>query len=336
MARLLLEKHNSNSLNLKAIVVRKRSNNDLHKRASLLRRDSIHGQFKGTISVDEENEAIIANGKFIKIIYETNEELFIDFSRYGVSYATLIDNTGKNRDIDTLSNHLRCKGINRVIVTAPTDSSIKNIVFGVNHNLITRNDKIISAASCTTNAIVPILNAIHNKFGIKAGHIETIHSYTNDQNLLDNYHKKDRRGRSAVTNMVITETGAAEAIKSILPELNGKITGSAIRVPTADVSIAVLSLSLNSISSREEINEYVRLVSNSESLQEQIDFTNSTEVVSSDFIGSQTAGIFDAQATIVSDSQIVLYVWYDNEMGYSSQVLRIASKVAGIHYLNIQ
>lgn len=337
LARLLLEKNtNREGLTLKAIVVRKRSENDLQKRASLLRRDSIHGQFKGTISVDEENEAIIANGNFIKIIYETNEEPFIDFSKFGITYATLIDNTGKNKDTNSLEKHLKCNGINRVIVTAPTSPSIKNIVFGVNHDQITRNDKIISAASCTTNAIAPILHIIQNKFGIEMGHIETIHSYTNDQNLLDNYHKKDRRGRSAVTNMVITETGAAEAIKSILPELNGKVTGSAIRVPTADVSIAILSLRLSSVSSKDEINEYIRQISNSESLQEQIDYTHSTKVVSSDFIGSQTAGIFDAQATIVNGTQVVLYVWYDNEMGYSSQVLRIASKIAGIYYLNIQ
>lgn len=337
LARLLLEKNtNKEGLTLKAIVVRKRSDDDLHKRASLLRRDSIHGQFKGTISVDEDNEAIIANGNYIKIIYENNEEPLIDFSKFGISYATLIDNTGKNRDTENLEKHLKCNGISKVIVTAPTGSSIKNIVYGVNHNQIARSDKIISAASCTTNAIAPILHIIHNKFGIESGHIETVHSYTNDQNLLDNYHKKDRRGRSAVINMVITETGAAEAIKSILPELNGKITGSAIRVPTADVSIAILNLRLSSLSSKEEINEYVRQISNSELLQEQIDYTNSTEVVSSDFIGSQTAGIFDAQATIVNGNQITLYVWYDNEMGYSSQVLRITSKIAGIQYLNIQ
>ncbi len=337
LARLLLEKNtNKEGLTLKAIVVRKRSDDDLHKRASLLRRDSIHGQFKGTISVDEDNEAIIVNGNYIKIIYENNEEPVIDFSKFGISYATLIDNTGKNRDTENLEKHLKCNGISKVIVTAPTGSSIKNIVYGVNHNQIARSDKIISAASCTTNAIAPILHIIHNKFGIESGHIETVHSYTNDQNLLDNYHKKDRRGRSAVINMVITETGAAEAIKSILPELNGKITGSAIRVPTADVSIAILNLRLSSLSSKEEINEYVRQISNSELLQEQIDYTNSTEVVSSDFIGSQTAGIFDAQATIVNGNQITLYVWYDNEMGYSSQVLRIASKIAGIQYLNIQ
>ncbi len=176
---------------------------------------------------------------------------------------------------------------------------------------------------------------MNDHFGILSGHVETVHSFTNDQNLIDNYHKADRRGRSAVLNMVITETGAAKAVAKALPELLGKLTGNSIRVPTPNVSMAILSLTLEKAASKEEINEFLRQVSLHSNLQDQIDYTNSTEVVSSDFIGSRSAGVFDAQATIVNGNRANLYVWYDNEMGYSCQVMRIAEQVSGTHYLHL-
>lgn len=335
LARLLIEKAgNLGGLRLRAIVVRKTTDGDLQKRASLLRRDSIHGPFEGTIAVDEENEAIIANGNFIKVIYASQPE-DIDYTAYGISNALLIDNTGKLKDDIGLGRHLTCPGVTRVILTAPAKGNIKNLVYGVNNDSITDADTILSAASCTTNAITPVLKVMNDHFGILSGHVETVHSFTNDQNLIDNYHKADRRGRSAVLNMVITETGAAKAVAKALPELLGKLTGNSIRVPTPNVSMAILSLTLEKAASKEEINEFLRQVSLHSNLQDQIDYTNSTEVVSSDFIGSRSAGVFDAQATIVNGNRANLYVWYDNEMGYSCQVMRIAEQVSGTHYLNL-
>ncbi|MDP2227000.1 MAG: glyceraldehyde-3-phosphate dehydrogenase [Moraxellaceae bacterium] len=332
LARLIIEKAcNGDSLRLRAIVVRKTADGDLQKRASLLRRDSVHGPFDGTIAVDEANEAIIANGNFIKVIYAAKPE-DVDYSEYGIHDAILIDNTGKLKDEEGLGRHLTCKGIARVILTAPAKGNIKNVVFGVNSDTITDDDKILSAASCTTNAITPVLQVLNNRFGIISGHVETVHSFTNDQNLIDNYHKADRRGRSAVLNMVITETGAAKAVAKALPELAGKLTGNSIRVPTPNVSMAILNLTLSEAASRDEINEFMRDVSLNSGLQRQIDYTSSTEVVSTDFVGSRSAGVFDAQATIVNGNHATLYVWYDNEMGYSCQVVRIAQQIAGIDY----
>jgi glyceraldehyde 3-phosphate dehydrogenase len=332
LARLIIEKAGGgDGLRLRAIVVRKTAEGDLQKRASLLRRDSVHGPFEGTIAVDEENEAIIANGNFIKVIYAAKPE-DVDYTVYGIENAILIDNTGKLKDEEGLGRHLTCKGIARVLLTAPAKSPIKNIVFGVNSNTISNDDKILSAASCTTNAITPVLKVLDEKYGILSGHVETVHSFTNDQNLIDNYHKADRRGRSAVLNMVITETGAAKAVAKALPQLEGKLTGNSIRVPTPNVSMAILNLALPVNVTRDEVNEYMREVALHSNLQGQIDFTNSTEVVSTDFVGSRSAGVFDAQATIANGNHVTLYVWYDNEMGYSCQVVRIVQQMAGVKY----
>lgn len=332
LARLIIEQTGiGRGLNIKAIVVRKTSDGDLAKRASLLRRDSIHGSFAGTISVDEENEAIIANGNFIKVIYASNPSE-VDYTQYGIENALLIDNTGKWRDADGLAQHLKCPGIARVVLTAPAKGEMKNVVFGVNHADILDEDKLISAASCTTNAITPLLKVLDDKYKVLNGHVETVHSFTNDQNLIDNYHKADRRGRAATLNMVITETGAAKAVAKALPALKGKLTGNSVRVPTPNVSLAILNLTLDQEIDRDEVNEYVRQISIGSALQGQIGYTNSTEVVSSDFIGSRSAGIFDAQATIVSGNRLTAYVWYDNEVGYSCQVLRIAEQMSGVSY----
>lgn len=335
LARLIISQSGlGRGLSLKAIVVRKSSDGDLAKRASLLRRDSIHGTFDGTISVDEENEAIIANGQFIKVIYASSPSE-VDYTAYGIENALLIDNTGKWRDAEGLSQHLKCAGIARVVLTAPSKGEMKNVVYGVNNSDILDEDKIISAASCTTNAITPVLKVLDDKYKVLNGHVETVHSFTNDQNLIDNYHKADRRGRAATLNMVITETGAAKAVAKALPGLKGKLTGNSVRVPTPNVSLAILNLNLEKEVDREEVNEYIRQISINSSLQGQIGYTNSTEVVSSDFIGSRTAGVFDAQATITSGTRLTAYVWYDNEVGYSCQVLRIAEQMCGVSYTKI-
>lgn len=213
LARILIEKAGGgNNLRLRAIVVRQGgAENDLEKRASLLRRDSVHGPFDGTITVDEKESALIANGNYIKVIYSDGPDK-VDYTEYGINNAIVIDNTGKWRDEAGLGLHLKSKGVSRVILTAPGKGDIKNIVYGINNDWITNEDKILSAASCTTNAITPVLKAIEDEYGIEDGHVETVHSYTNDQNLIDNYHKGSRRGRSAALNMVITETGAAKAV----------------------------------------------------------------------------------------------------------------------------
>lgn len=331
LARILIEKTGAgDGLRLRAIVVRKGAENDLVKRASLLRRDSVHGSFDGTIVVDEENNTLTANGNLIQVIY-SNDPKTVDYTQYGIQDALLVDNTGRWRDAEGLSQHLACPGIARVVLTAPGKGELKNIVHGINHTEITADDKIISAASCTTNAIVPVLKAINDKFGIVNGHVETVHSYTNDQNLIDNFHTGSRRGRSAPLNMVITETGAATAAAKALPILKGKLTGNAIRVPTPNVSMAILNLNLEKNTTREEVNEYLRQMAMHSDLQKQIDYVCSQEVVSTDFVGSRHAGVVDAEATICTDNRVILYVWYDNEYGYSCQVVRVMEDMADVN-----
>ena len=332
LARLLIEKTGSgDQLRLRAIVVRKGGEDDLMKRASLLRRDSVHGGFQGTIRVDEENQCIIANGNVIRVIY-AGSPAEVDYEALGIREAIVIDNTGAWRDMQGLSQHLAGRGASKVVLTAPGKGEVKNIVAGINFEDMGSDDRVLAAGSCTTNAIVPVLKAVNNSFGIVNGHMETVHAYTNDQNLIDNYHKKNRRGRGAPLNMVITETGASLAVVKLLPELEGKLTGNAIRVPTPNVSLAILNLTLGRTTSEEEIREFLRDTALHSSLQRQIDFTASPELVSSDLVGNRHACVVDGEALIVKDDRIVLYVWYDNEFGYACQVVRVAQKLAGIRY----
>jgi glyceraldehyde 3-phosphate dehydrogenase len=331
LARLLIEKAGGgHGLRLRAIVVRKGAENDLVKRASLLRRDSVHGSFEGTIRVDEAANTITANGVQIQVIYSDNPST-VDYTAYGIKDALVVDNTGRWRDAEGLSQHLQSKGVARVLLTAPGKGELKNIVHGINHSSIEDTDTIVTAASCTTNAITPVLKALNDKFGVIHGHVETVHSFTNDQNLIDNFHKGDRRGRSAALNMVITETGAAKAVAKALPELQGKLTGNAIRVPTPDVSMAILNLNLEKGTTKEEVNNYLREMSLHSELRKQIDFIDSPEVVSTDFVGSRRAGIVDGLATIATNKHLVVYVWYDNEFGYSCQVVRVMEEMAGVN-----
>ncbi|WP_417798935.1 glyceraldehyde-3-phosphate dehydrogenase [Terasakiella pusilla] len=330
LARMMIERVGAgNKMRLRAIVVRGGKEGDLAKRASLLRRDSVHGAFNGSINVDEKENAIIANGVYIKVIY-ANSPAEVDYTKYGIKNALVVDNTGLWRDEEGLGQHLKCPGAAKALLTAPGKGNIKNIVYGVNHEDINDDDTILSAASCTTNAITPVLKAINDEFGIENGHVETIHSYTNDQNLIDNYHKGDRRGRGAALNMVLTSTGAASAVAKCLPEMAGKLTGNAVRVPTPNVSMAILNLNLKRDTNKEEMNNYLRDVSLYSSMQDQIDYTSSTELVSTDMVGSVHAGVVDSQATIVDGNRLVLYVWYDNESGYSAQVIRMMQEIAGL------
>jgi glyceraldehyde 3-phosphate dehydrogenase len=331
LARLLIDQTGpAAELNLRAIVLRpSKGGDDLEKRASLLRRDSVHGAFNGSITIDKENNVIKANGAFIQVIYAKSPSE-VDYTEYGINNALVVDNTGIWSDEDGLGQHLQSKGVAKVLLTAPAKGDIKNIVYGVNQDMILASDKIISAASCTTNAITPVLKALNDKYGIRNGHVETIHSYTNDQNLIDNYHPAPRRGRSAPLNMVISTTGAAKAVAKALPELKGLLTGNAIRVPTPNVSMAIMNLNLKEATDKESLNDYLRNISLKSDLQNQVDYTASTEIVSTDLVGSRYAGVVDSQATIVDGDRAVLYVWYDNEFGYSCQVVRVMSEMAGI------
>ena len=329
MARMLAQTTGpGNYFRLKGVVVRKTGDNDLVKRASLLRRDSVHGRFEGTIRVDLENELLVINGNPVKFIY-SNSPKEVDYSELGINAPIVIDNTGIWRNEEDLSQHLD-SGASKVILTAPAKGDIRNIVFGVNDSALKDSDKIISAASCTTNAIVPVLKIISDNYGINSGHIETVHSYTNDQNLIDNFHKGDRRGRSAPLNMVITSTGAVKAVAKAIPELKDKLTGNAIRVPTPNVSLAVLVLNINKSVTRDELNDFLKTSAFASKYREIIGYTNSPEAVSTDFYSSPYATTIDSQATIADDNQITLYCWYDNEYGYTKQVLNLMKKVASI------
>jgi len=321
-------------LRLRAIVVRRLTDAQIIKRANLLRNDSVHGAFKGVVDVDLSTQSIIVNGQYIRFIDSKNPE-DIDYTIHGIKDALLIDNTGVFRDKEALSRHLVAKGVSKVLLTAPA-KGIPNIVYGINsQELDIENTDIYSAASCTTNCIAPILHIIENKYRVEKGHLETVHSYTNDQNLLDNMHKKPRRGRSAAINMVITSTGAGNAVTKVIPSLAGKLSANAVRVPTPNVSLAILKLSLNSATSKDDMNLTMKDAALKGDLVNQIHYQVDPELVSTDIIGDSCCSVFDSNATICTETgkDVVLYVWYDNEFGYTKQVIRLAKLIAKVRRL---
>ena len=333
VARELMSKTGKgNQMRLRAIVVRGELNEEiLEKRASLLRTDSVHGNFTGTVTVNAKDNTLLINGTTVQVISANSPE-DIDYTQYEISDALIIDNTGAFRDQAQLSRHLNAKGVSKVLLTAP-GKGIPNIVHGVNHlEYDPENTHIFSAASCTTNAITPILKVIDDSVGIKKGHLETIHAYTNDQNLVDNMHDKYRRGRAAGLNMVITETGAGQAVAKALPNLKGKLTSNAIRVPVPNGSLAILNLDIKNKTSLEGINTIIKKYALEGDLVEQIKYSLSKELVSSDIVGSVAPAVYDSEATIVSDNgkNLILYIWYDNEFGYSQQVIRLAKYIAKV------
>lgn len=331
MARILIhEEGGGEALRLSGVVCRGEIN--LQKRSNLLRRDSVHGSFRGNITLDEEKAILLANGSQVQFISSKGPDQ-VDYTAYGIQNALVIDNTGVWRDRESLSRHLKAKGVDRVLLTAPGKGDVPNLVYGVNAKAHDPNERIFSAASCTTNAIVPPMKVLNDNFEIEYAHVETVHSYTNDQNLLDNFHMKSRRGRSAPLNMVLTETGAASAIAKALPELAGKVTGNAVRVPTPNISLAILNLEFSRKVSREEINEALRLSSLKGPLVAQIDYTRDEEVVSTDMVGNPHPAIIDSLATIAQDNRATVYVWYDNEYGYAMQVARLARIICGVERL---
>lgn len=333
LARELMSKAGKGSqLRLRAIVTRGAITEAvLEKRASLLAQDSVHGDFSGTVSYNLDQKSLIINGTTVQLI-SANAPEDIDYTIYGINDALIIDNTGAYRDDKALARHLKAKGAHKVLLTAP-GKGIPNIVHGVNHGEH-HPDKvdIFSAASCTTNAITPVLKAIDDSFGVIDGHLETIHAYTNDQNLVDNMHSKYRRGRAAALNMVITETGAGKAVSKALPAFEGKLTSNAIRVPVPNGSLAILNLNLENATSKDALNATMKKYALEGDLVEQIKYSIDNELVSTDIVGSNAPSIYDSNATIVNadGKKAVIYVWYDNEYGYSHQVIRLAKYIAKV------
>jgi glyceraldehyde 3-phosphate dehydrogenase len=318
-------------LRLRAIVTRGASDADIIKRASLLRNDSVHGAFKGTVIEDLQTKSLIINGQIVRMIDASNPE-DIDYTSYGINNALVIDNTGVFTTKEALTRHLQAPGVSKVLLTAP-GKEIPNIVFGINQQqLDLENETIFSAASCTTNAISPVLKVVNDTYGIVRGHIETVHAYTNDQNLLDNMHKKSRRGRAAAVNMVITSTGAGNAVTKVIPELADKLTANAVRVPTPNGSLAILSLELEKETSIESINNAIKNAALNGDLVNQIYYSIDPELVSSDIIGNTCCSVYDSSATIVAKNgkNVVLYAWYDNEFGYTKQVIRLAKYICKV------
>lgn len=329
---LMIKMGKGEQLRLRAIVTRDKNDAvSLEKRASLLRYDSIHGDFMGSVVADVKNNALIINGTTVHVITANGPEE-IDYIKYGINDALVIDNTGAFTTEEALRRHLSSKGALKVLLTAP-GKGVPNIVHGVNHNEYNPDEvDIFSAASCTTNAITPILKAVEDTLGVVKGHIETIHAYTNDQNLVDNMHKKYRRGRAAALNMVITETGAGSAVAKALPSLAGKLTSNAIRVPVPNGSLVILNLEIKKTTTISKINAIMKKYALEGDLVEQIKYSLNNELVSSDIVGTSAPSIYDSNATIVSEDgkNIVLYIWYDNEYGYSHQVIRLAKYISKV------
>jgi glyceraldehyde 3-phosphate dehydrogenase len=323
-------------LRLRAIVTRENDDLTIVKRAALLRNDSVHGKFAGSIIEDLENKQLIINGQRVLMI-GARDASAVDYTSFGISNALLIDSSGVYTTKEALGIHMQAKGVSKVLLTAP-GSGVPNIVYGINHfDLDLDGTDIFSAASCTTNAISPVLKVVNDHLGVEQGHVETVHAYTNDQNLLDNMHKKPRRGRSAAINMVITSTGAGKAVAKVIPELDGKLTANAVRVPTPNGSLAILKLKVTKPTTVEGVNALLRDAALNGNLVNQIHYQNDPELVSSDIIGNTCCSVYDSNATLVhSDGQnIVLYAWYDNEFGYTKQVIRLAkyiAKVRRLHY----
>ena len=288
----------------------------------LLKYDSIHGTFG--FDVSETEDGISVNGKNIKMISEPNPEA-INWADLGVDIV--FECSGRfTKKIDA-EKHLK-GGAKRVIVSAPSEGADITVVYGINHKNIKDSDKIISNGSCTTNCLSPIAYLLDREFGIECGFMTTIHSYTGDQRLIDTVHKDLRRARAAALSMIPSTTGAARAVGLVLPQLKGKLDGTAIRVPTPNVSLVDLKCNLSKPASSEQINEIMKAASNGE-LKGILGY-NDEPLVSSDFNHSKLSSIFDATGTtVINDKFCRVISWYDNEFGFSNRMLDVASYIAG-------
>lgn len=289
----------------------------------LLKYDTVHGRLDKKVEVD--GDVLVVDGKRIQVLHDRDPEN-LDWSAYGVEIV--IESTGKLKDRASAGKHIRGT-VKKVIITAPGKDEDATIVMGVNESIYNpAKDEIISNASCTTNCLAPVCKVLDEKFGIKRGLMTTIHSYTNDQAILEKAHKKDaRRGRAAAENMIPTSTGAAKAIGIVIPELKGKLNGLAVRVPTPDVSLVDLTVELNKTVTKEEVNEALKAASEGE-LKGILAYTDE-ELVSSDFKTTDVSSTIDSKLTMVMDNNMVKVIaWYDNEWGYSMRIIDLVAFVA--------
>ena len=292
--------------------------------AYLVKYDTVHGSFHENEIKAEGNEIVVAGVKRIKVFSET-DPANLPWGELGIDLV--LECTGKFTAKEDAMKHISA-GAKKVLISAPGKGEMKTVVYGVNDNVLTNEDVIVSAASCTTNCLAPVLNIIHKNIGIKKGFMTTVHAYTNDQATLDIAHKKgikSRRGRACAQNIVPSSTGAAKAIGLVIPELLGKLDGNALRVPTADGSVVDLTLELSRNTSVEEINKLFQ-----DNQNETIKFTMDP-IVSSDCLGKKVGAIVDGLSTSIVEaegSQLVkVLAWYDNEYGYTAQMLRTAKKM---------
>lgn len=291
--------------------------------AYLLKYDTVHGRLDKNVEVD--GDVLVVDGKRIQVLHDRDPEN-LDWSAYGVEIV--IESTGKLKDRASAGKHIRGT-VKKVIITAPGKDEDATIVMGVNESIYDpAKDEIISNASCTTNCLAPVCKVLDEKFGIKRGLMTTIHSYTNDQAILEKAHKKDaRRGRAAAENMIPTSTGAAKAIGIVIPELKGKLNGLAVRVPTPDVSLVDLTVELNKTVTKEDVNEALKAASEGE-LKGILAYTDE-ELVSSDFKTTDVSSTIDSKLTMVMDNNMVKVIaWYDNEWGYSMRIIDLVAFVA--------
>lgn len=288
--------------------------------AHLLKYDSVHGKFNGTVVA--EADGIVVNGKKYKVTAE-KDPAKLPWKELGVSLV--IEGTGVFTSREKISAHFTA-GAEKVILTAPAKDEVDaTIVFGVNDNMLTGNEKIISNASCTTNCLAPMVKVLHDNFKIRRGFMTTIHSYTNDQRVLDLPHKDLRRARAAALNIIPTTTGAAKAVGKVIPELKGKLDGFSLRVPTPDGSITDLVAELEREVTKEEINAVIKKAA--ETTMKGIIEYSDEELVLADIVGNPASCIFDSKLTMVMGNMIKVFGWYDNEWGFSCRVIDLMKKM---------
>ena len=313
--RAIIESKNEN---IKIKHINNRSNSEAS--CGLIKYDSVHGKFNADLDFDESH--LIINKDKITFTQESKIE-DIKWKKFDVDYV--FECTGKFNSKEKLMAHIN-NGAKKVIVSAPCKNADKTIVFGVNEDVLTKNDQIISAASCTTNCLAPVANVLHKSFEIEKGFMTTIHAFTSDQRILDNSHKDPRRARSASQSIVPTSTGASKAIGEIIPSLKGKLEGVAMRVPTPNVSLVELVFCTKKEIDKDKINEAFKEVSNNQ-FKKVIEIT-SEKLVSIDFNHNSASAILDCSLTsVVGKNMGKISAWYDNEWGFSNRMCDIAEHV---------
>ncbi|MBB3033055.1 type I glyceraldehyde-3-phosphate dehydrogenase [Alteriqipengyuania lutimaris] len=318
VARAILERTDHD---LELVAINDLANADAN--ALLFQYDSTHGRFPGKVSVD--GNALVVDGKKIAVTSE-REPGKLPHGEMGVDIV--LECTGFFQSVDAAKPHLDA-GAKRVLISAPAKGDLKTIVYGVNHETLTGDDHIVSNASCTTNCLAPVAKVMHDTVGIERGFMTTIHSYTNDQRMLDQMHSDMRRARGGAQNMIPTTTGAARAVGLVLPELNGKLDGSSVRVPTPNVSLIDLVFTPGRDTTAEELNEALKAAADG-AMKGVLDFTDQP-LVSSDFNHQPASSTVDSLETAVLEGKLARVVsWYDNEWGFSNRMIDTAGVMAGL------